>query len=82
MWYKYASAEKAFNTLADQLLETKIKRDFWYKNHTFPGEKDLIMFKKRAYNYIKFHYGSLWDYRNENMERKVQTIIDEIKIVV
>jgi len=80
MWYKYASAEKAFYNLADSLLETKINKEYWYKNHIFPSSQQLSILKKRAYNYVKKYKGSLWDIRNENMERNVQKIIDELPI--
>jgi len=82
MWYKYASAEKAFNKMADQLLETSIKKQYWLVHHVFPSVQELNLAKKRAMNFIKNNYGSLWDLRNENMDRKIQSIVDEVKITI
>ena len=82
MWYKYASAEKAFNRVAEELLEINIKKQYWYIHHVFPSVQELNLAKKRSMNFVKNNYGSLWDMRNENMERDIQSIIDQVKIIV
>lgn len=77
MWYKLASAQTAFNKLANALINTKIRKEYFRVKGVFPSRYEMQTLERRAHHLIATKYGSLWDLRKETMERKIQTLVNE-----
>lgn len=73
-----ASVENTVNRLADELISVKIRKEFLNKNNRFPSRSEEGQIKKRVYNLIKKRFNSIYDMRNEKLERKIQNLISEV----